>query len=215
MTNSSRHPRLRLRVRPAEEIAEYIRQVRIETLEAIRMEVAPAHIDPLPCGVYLVAEPEDGGRPVGLIESAFLHQVYPNIDALPYRKVFDIDGLCSFEEVAGVRTVYVRPDCRGRQTLYLKLIVAQSRIFHSLGASIATATTDSRNDFLCRLYDRTGGTRLGSFVHPSAPDPIVLFRFSIPDLARHPLGDRFAADPDFAENRATAAALVGARTVGC
>ncbi len=93
MTNSSRHPRLRLRVRPAEEIAEYIRQVRIETLEAIRMEVAPAHIDPLPCGVYLVAEPEDGGRPVGLIESAFLLQVYAYIDALPDRKVFDSDGL--------------------------------------------------------------------------------------------------------------------------
>ena len=179
------------------------------------MEVAPAHVEPLPCGVYLVAEPDDGGDPVGLIESAFLHQVYPGIDALPYRDVFDIDGLCAFDAVAGVRTVYVRPDCRARQALYLKLIVAQSRIFDSLGASIATATTDSRNDFLCRLYDRTGGVRLGTFEHESAPDPIVLFRFSIRDLARHRLADRFAADPDFAGNRATAAAVVGARTVGC
>ena len=151
--------RLRLSVRPASEIADYIRHVRSETLKAIRVLPVPALTDPLPRGVYLVAH-EDDGQPVGLIEAAFLHHVYAEPEALPYRTIFDFSGLCAFEQLAGVRTVYVKPGSRSHRALYLKLIVAQSKIFAGLGASHAVATTDAGNEWLGGLYERTGGTRL-------------------------------------------------------
>lgn len=207
--SSRLRPRLQLSVRPVTEIADYIRHVRRETLKAIRVDPAPALIEPLSRGVYLVARMEGEDEPVGLIESAFLHHVYADADALPYRDILDFSGLCAFEQLAGVRTVYVKPGFRSSRALYLKLIVAQSRIFASFGASFALATTNAANDWLRGLYERTGGRRLGTFMHESSREPVALFLFSIDDLARHPLAERHVSDADLVANRAAAAAVVG------
>ena len=190
-------PRLRLRVRPAAEIADYVRHVRVETLKAIDMEPAPDLIQPLADAVYLVVQAEGHDQPVGLVEAAFLHRVYKGVEELPYRKLFDFSALCPFEELAGVRTVYVEPAFRSYHALYLKLIIAQSKIFAGLGASFAVATTDARNDWLCGLYEKTGGKRLGTFTYEPYPEPVALFVFSIRELARHRLAERYVPDADF------------------
>lgn len=190
-------PRFRLALRPAEHIADYIRHARVQTLKAIGWEPEPAHIEPLSGAVYLIATAEGRDEPVGLAEAAFLRGVYRGYDELPYREVFDFRELCPFEELAGVRTVYVEPAYRSYHALYLKLILAQSKIFARLGASFAVATTDDRNAWLCGLYEKTGGERLGTFAYEASPDPVALFLFSIAELSRHRLAERYLPDFDW------------------
>jgi hypothetical protein len=186
-------PRVRLRVRTADEIADYVRHARVETLKSIRMEPHAGLIEPLSSAVYLVAHAEDRERPVALVEAAFLHQVYGGFDDLPYRSVFD-PRRCAFEELAGVRTVYVEPEFRAYHALYLKLIVGQSKIFARLGATWAVATTDDRNERLRQLYEKTGGERLGCFSYAESAEPLALFLFSITKLAEHPLAARYVPE---------------------
>ncbi len=187
--------RITLRVSLAEDIADYIRYVRAETLKAIQAHVHPDFTAPMPHAVYLVAHLAGRDEPVGLAEACFLEQHYGTYDRVPYHDVCDIPALCPFPTLAGIRTVYADPAYRNHHGLYVKLILAQAHIFRSLGALCATATTNADDERLARLYDKTGGRRLGVAHLASISDHgTAVYLFDLDALLRHPMTPRMRRD---------------------
>jgi hypothetical protein len=187
--------RITLRVSLAEDAADYIRHARTETLKAIRSHVHPDATAPIPHAVYLLAHLDGRDEPVGLAEASFLEQHYGTYDRVPYTGVADIPSICPFPQLAGIRTVYADPAFRLHHALYVKLILGQAYIFRSLGARASTATTDAANEQLARLYDKTGGRRLGEVSLGSISDhPIAVYLFDLDALLRHPMTPRMRRD---------------------
>lgn len=189
--------RLTLRVALAEDIEDYVRYARAETLKAIAAHVRPEHTAPIPHAVYLLAYLAGHEQPVGLAEACLLEQHYGTYDDVPYRDVADIQAICPFEELAGIRTVYADPAFRLHHALYLKLILGQAYIFRSMGAQCATATTNARDARLGRLYDKTGGRRLGEVILGSVSDgALAVYLFDLDRLLQHPMTTRMRRDLD-------------------
>jgi len=181
----------------AEEAAEYIERARTETLRSINVEVRPEMIQPIPHAVYVLAYTA-AGRMAGIAEALLLSQHYESFDHAPYGSVAGLRELCPFELMAGIRTVYVEPDFRLRRALYLKLILSQAYIFRTLGARYSTATTNASAERLARLYQRTGGLRLGVFgVGEWSAEGAALWAFEVERLLRHPGLERTLKDADF------------------
>jgi hypothetical protein len=188
-------PRIVLRVSLAEDAAEYIRHAREETLTAIRAHVHPDVTAPIPHAVYLLARLDGRDEPVGLAEACFLEQHYGTYERVPYHDVADIPSLCPFPQLAGIRTVYADPAFRLHHALYLKLILGQAHIFRSLGARAAMATTDAADARLARLYDKTGGKRLGEVSLESISEhALAVYLFDLDHLLRHPMTPRMLRD---------------------
>jgi hypothetical protein len=187
-------PRVRLRVSLAEDADSYIRHVRHETLRAIASVPHPQLVEPMPHGVYLLAHLDGRDEPIGLAEATFLEQHYGAYEHVPYGGVYDIRTICPFSQLAGIRTVYTDPAFRLHHALYLKLILGQAYIFRSLNALHAAATTNATKVALGRLYDKTGGVRLGTFTHEAFTDPLAVFLFDLDALLRHPMTPRMLRD---------------------
>lgn len=187
--------RITFRVTLAEHAADYIRYAREETLKAIRAHVHPDVTAPIPHAIYLLAYADGRDEPVGLAEACFLAQHYGSYDRVPYRQVADLPSLCPFPRLAGIRTVYADPAYRLRHGLYVKLILGQAHIFRSLGARASTATTDAGDARLARLYDKTGGRRLGEVSLGGISDrPLAVYLFDLDALLRHPMTPRMRRD---------------------
>jgi len=156
---------MKIRLDLPEIAGDFIRHARTETLKSVDETPTPPAVEPSPFGFYFIAyDEEDGNRPIALAESAFYDQVYPSFADSPYPASLNLDQFCPFEEMAGVRTIYVEPDCRHRSaSLYLQLILAGAQTFWELGARYVTATTNADNAYLNRLYAKTGGHALNTF----------------------------------------------------
>jgi hypothetical protein len=187
--------RITLHVALAEAAADYIRHARTETLKAIRAHVHPGATAPIPHAVYLLAHLDGRDEPVGLAEACFLEQHYGTYERVPYHDVGDLRSLYPFPQLAGIRTVYADPAFRLRHALYVKLILGQAHIFRSLGARASTATTDAADERLARLYDKTGGRRLGEMSLGGVSDhPVAVYLFDLDALLRHPMTPRMRRD---------------------
>jgi hypothetical protein len=187
--------RITLQVSLAEDATDYIRHARTETLRAIRAHVHPDVTAPIPHAVYLLAHLDGRHEPVGMAEACFLEQHYGTYERVPYHDVYDIPSLCPFPQLAGIRTVYADPAFRLHHALYVKLILGEAYIFRSLGARASTATTDAADERLARLYDKTGGRRLGEVSLGAISDhALAVYLFDLDALLRHAMTPRMRRD---------------------
>ncbi len=187
--------RIRLRVALAEHIDGDIRHARTETLRAIGGHLRPELMTPMPYAIYLLAYLSGRPTPIGLAEACFLEQHYGEYAQVPYGDVYDIPSICPFPQLASIRTVYTDPAFRLHHALYVKLILGQAHIFRSLGARYAAATTNADDERLARLYDRTGGVRLGQKRFEGLFDnPIAVYLFELDALLRHRMTTRMLRD---------------------
>jgi len=187
---------MKIKLVPAEQEAEFIRHARAETLKSIDEEVTAEAIEPSPFALYLIAY--DGNRPVALAEIAFHDQVYESFAKSPYPQSFNLDSFCPFDSMAGIRTIYVEPDYRQRAgSIYLQLIFAGGLVVGPLGARFATATTNAADAYLNRLYRKTGGKEMETFVmHGAAKCEVALYVFDLNVLLNHKLIDRVASSTE-------------------
>jgi hypothetical protein len=140
----------------------YIRHARTETLRAVNADVNSALVEPVPCATYLLAYDREGGKPIGMSESAFHSQIYRGYEDGPYTSLCDLNDICPFSRMAGMRTVYVEPEYRQRRPVFLHLVLASARLFSQFGAEYATVTTNAADDYLNNLYEKMGGRHLGN-----------------------------------------------------
>ena len=182
---------IRFEVTLPREARDYIRHARVETLRAIRVDPKPVLVDPLDHGVYTIAFDADARRPVGLSECYFQHDMMDNYEELPYGSVDGLAELCPFHLLSGIRTLYVEPEYRVRHPLFLHLCLCAAYVFRTMGGRYATATTDAANAHLAALYDKLGGTRLGTFNTALAgSQEIALYVFDLEAMASHRAMDR-------------------------
>lgn len=182
---------IRFELVPPDQAAGYIRHARIETLRAIRAEPRPELVEPLAPAVYTIAFDTASARPAALAECYFQHDLVADYANLPYASVAGLRALCPFHLLAGIRTLFVEPEYRVRHPLFLHLCLCSAYVFRTLGARFATATTDAANEHLAGLYDRLGGTRLGTFrMQEAGAHEFALYAFDLDRMAGHPALDR-------------------------
>ena len=87
--------------------------------------------------------------------------------------------------MAGMRTVYVEPEYRKSSCLFLALKLGSAKLFHSLGARFATASTRGTDQYLNRLYEKSGGDRVGTFDMDGVDEPSSLFVFDLEKMLSH------------------------------
>jgi hypothetical protein len=188
---------IRIRIGLPENESQYIRHARAQTLHAIGIDAHPELTAPIPHAVYVFADDLVEDRCVGMAEAFFLSQHYASLEEAPYASIESLRTLCEFSELAGIRTVYVEPEFRMRRALYMKFILSQAYIFRRLGARYSTATTNSTNARLSRLYNKTGGTLLGTVnARQYSDDPVAVYVFDLDRLVAHPGLPRTLADAD-------------------
>ena len=167
--------RFTIRLVLAEDEYDFINHAREETVKAMGCEASPEALAPLPAAIYLVAYDTESGKPLGMAETAFHHQVYPSFEEGPYPDKLNLSHFCNFGEMAGLRTVFVEPEHRVGSPLYLYLILSATKTVESLGGKYGTATTVPTNHYLRQLYSKTGGECLGTFDMNHKPTTLYLF----------------------------------------
>lgn len=179
-----------------EQEADYIRRARTETLNNLGEEVTAAAVEPTPFAFYFVAYDEKE-RPIGMAEIALLDQVYGSFPESPYAGNFDMTEFGPISEFAGIRTIFVEPEYRHKAgSIYLQLVLAGARLVSALGVTFGTATTVASDQYLGRLYEKTGGRAMGNFRNGGSESDIAFFVFRIDDLINHKLIKRMAASLD-------------------
>ena len=117
-------------------------------------------------------------HPIGVAEFAFYRDVYNSLESA-YPKHIALQRFGSFEESAGIRTIYVEPHARSRiPPCYLLLCFASCLLGHRMGVRFTTATKDANNHRLRRLYESTGGIMIGTYWDQmEAPFEVAVFLF--------------------------------------
>ena len=176
---------MRIAIAHAQEDASYIRHARIETLKAVNIDPHPSMLQPTPVAKYLFAYDDRTGEPIGMGESAMLSDVYGSYDDSPYASLCDLNNYCPLHEMAGMRTVFVEPEYRNHSSLFLALALGSAKLFHSLGARFATASTRGADQYLNRMYEKIGGDRVGTFCMDRINEPSSLFVFDLVKVLSH------------------------------
>lgn len=195
---------MRLRLGSYERDAVFIREARMETLRALHLDPHPSLMQFSPMSKYVLAEDSRSSVPVGLSESAMLSDVYDSYDETPYRDIADLSTYCSFSEMAGMRTIFVRRKYRA-SSLFMRILLVSARLFHGFGARFATASTRAGDEYLNQLYAKCGGARVGTFCVDAVGEPSALFVFDIERMLRHPVMRRLARQLPLASAELTAA----------
>ena len=185
---------MRIKLTLPETAADYIRHARSETLKSIGEEIRPELLEPAPFGMYLLAYGADEGRPLGMAEFTFYDQVYPSFGETPYPASLGLANIAPFESFVGTRTLYVEPEARSQvPPYYLLLSIAGCRFAHACGAKFTTASTNAANDYLVRLYSKTGGRLLGTYRDPAqARSELAVFVFELEKIMDHRATRRLA-----------------------
>ncbi len=178
---------MKIKLTLPEQAVDYVRHARLETLRAVDQSIEPELIEPSPFGMYLLAYGPDEEQPLGMAEFTFYRQVYESFEQSPYPKNIRLKDFGPFESFVGTRTIYVEPEARGQlPPYYLLLAMAGSRICYDFGARFTTATTNASNDYLMRLYEKTGGKLVGTYRDPNVGHfDIAVFVFDLEAIAHH------------------------------
>ncbi len=185
---------IHFRVTLPEHEASYIQHARSETLRAIDGRPGTFGVDPVPQAVYTVAYDTERDRRCGLTECAFQHDLAAGYEELPCASgmAAELDQLCPFPLMAGIRTMFVEPEYRVQRSLFLHLSLASAYVFRTLGARYTLATTNAADARLGALYEKLGGMRLGTC--PAGGQQLALFVFSLDELVSHRAMDRVRAN---------------------
>lgn len=184
---------MKIRTTSVDTDADYIRQVRTRTLQAIGVEVTNAMIQPVEFATYLVAYSDDQSR-MGLGESGMLSDVYRGYSDTPYASLCDLSRFCPIEQMASMRTIYVEPAFRGASLTFMGLALASAKLFHDRGARFAIASTSGSSDYLKRLYMRAGGEVAGEAKIDGAD--VALFVFDLERALAQRIAQRLAGNFD-------------------
>ena len=125
---------MKIRFASAENDADYIRRVRIDTLNSLGVEPTAAMIEPVPFASYIVAHDDNSEQPRGLVESAMFRDAYGSYDNAPTNAICDLSGYCPIDHMAGIRTIYVEPEFRVGTTTFLVLALAAAQLHYGQGA---------------------------------------------------------------------------------
>jgi hypothetical protein len=177
--------KMRIALADHEKDASYIRHARIETLKALRLDPHPSLVEPMAVSKYVLAYNDESGQPIGMSESAMLSDVYASYHDAPYGSLCDLNTYCSLSQMAGMRTVFVEPEHRASSSLFLALTLGSARLFYGFGARFATATTRADDEYLNRLYEKSGGDRIGTYVMDLTNEPVSLFVFDLEKMLGH------------------------------
>ena len=180
-----------------EEEAQFIRHARTETLKDHGDRPYRASVEPTPWGLYLVAFDETNrNRPIGMVELAFLDQIYHSFEESPYPRAMNLDQLCPIKKMTGIRTIYVEPGYRRQaRSIYLQLILAAARTVWALGARFVTATADVEDHYLNRLYTKTGGWALDTVpLENNSESSVTAYLFDVGRLLENKLVKRGTTD---------------------
>ena len=182
-----------------EDEPDYFRHARIETLKSIHEDFDPQLVNVPPIAFSFLAYDDHSDWPVGLAEITFHEQVYSSHEEGPYPRSCDLGRFCEFSQMAGIRTIFVEPEYRGKAaSIYLQLVMAGAKVVSALGAKYGTATTHWNNRYLRGLYAKTGGTEMGPFrMDGVSSADLALFVFSIDGLLQHRLMKRATAQTVF------------------
>jgi hypothetical protein len=173
-----------LRLLDAEKHCSTIHRIRRRTLEELRFDPDHPSAKPLDYAVYLAAYSEGDDRPAGLAEAYFFDQAFPSYRESPFAAM-DLEEFCPPTEMSYMRTIYVAPEHRGGPA-YMHLSLAMGHLFHRMGARFAAITTLADSATHARLYESTGGTRMGQVAFPNVPLALALYLFDVGRLVHHP-----------------------------
>lgn len=165
--------------------AALIRSVRQQTLEAIGTLPRADLCEPLNTATYIAMKKD--GQVIGLVEAFFMHRLYKTIQDCPYKSFYSAEMQESYNQVAHVRTIFMLPEYRKMSFGYIYLYLAATYHFSLQGARYATALTSSVDQSFAKLYEHTGGIKLGETKFPNAPGTWALYLFQPPQLLQHPL----------------------------
>jgi len=149
----------------------------------------PAELyEPQPISQYLVARTDDGTRVIGLAEAHFFDQMHAGYSGLAPGIAVAVEPLCPFDKLTFFQTIYVEPEFRS-QPAYLYLTLAMIYLGVELGAKGGLCYTGANSEFHRRLYEKTGGRRVGP-VEISYPDGTcvedVAYYFDLRAVCAHP-----------------------------
>lgn len=176
---------MKIAIADHEQDADYIRHARMETLKAVCVDPHPSLVDVLPIAKYVFAYDERIGQPIGMGESAMLSDVYDSYGDAPYASICDLSSYCPLSQMASMRTVFVEPEYRTSNSVFLSLTLGSAKLFHSFGARFATATTRGADQYLNRLYEKWGGDRVGTFCMDLTNEESSLFVFDLEKMLNH------------------------------
>ncbi len=179
-----------------EEEPGFIRHARTETLKSLHESPTQAAIAPAPFAFYVMAFAAPSDTPIALAEFTMFDQVYKSFVESPYPASMDLARFCPMDQMAGVRTIYLEPEYRQTTgSLYLQLVATGCQIAQRLGARFSMATTNSENDYLNRLYAKTGGRPFAPIhMEGLAEIEIAPWIFNIRELLNHRLVRRAHAN---------------------
>ncbi len=166
--------------------ADYIRQVRTRTLEALQVTPAPAMIEPLPHAFYVAAYAPQHEEPIGLGEAYLYRKAFASYADSPMAGVPGLAEACPIEHLCYMRTIYVDPAYRGVRPAYLYLYLVMSHLFRVLGADYALMATMAEIPALAGLYAKTGGKQVGKLSFPNTDATATLYLFNLKELLVHP-----------------------------
>lgn len=181
---------MKIRFGSPTEDAEFIRYARTRTLEGVGVKPSAAAVEPSPFATYLFAY-DGGDQPIGMTETATVHESYGSYDQSPNSKICDLSRFCPPEQMAGMRTVYSEPKYRGSSAIFLTLTLATAKVFYERGTRFATASTSGSALHLHRLYVKYGA----EFVGGRELDGIdlALYVFDVEKLVNHRAMKRVAS----------------------
>lgn len=194
---------MKIRLASADTEADYIRKVRVATLEGLGINPTASMIEPIRCATYVIAYDASSRRPLGMAESAMFRDAYDRYDESPYSTICDLNSFCPVEEMAGIRTIYVEPEFRSASGIFMALALASAKLAHDQGARYATANTHGSASDLKRLYCKTGGEYIG---HTDLDGlDISLFLFELKRALNHRVYRRVSQHFDFSLDSETMA----------
>lgn len=192
---------MRIAIADHEMDAAYIRHARVETLKSVDVEPRESLVAPLGIAKYVFAYSAEG-KAIGMGETAMLSDVYSSYADTPYAEVADLNVICPLNQMASMRTVFVEPEHRHNKLLFPALTFGTAKLFYEMGARFATATTSATEPYLNRLYEKCGGTKVGTFSINENVEQSSLFLFDLEKALAHRAMQRLMRYVTFDYNRA-------------
>ena len=152
---------------------DYVRNGRRELLRGFSAQPSqPKDYEPIPQATLYGCF--NDGRIVGYMEWYFISDVYERADQTPYNPVFNFAQLGNYNRIAWLRSLYLNPEARRNQWLYPQFLMWCLSQAHDRPIEFVGTSTGRHVEYLCALYQETGGNpsvelrwRAGPGRHPA------------------------------------------------
>lgn len=172
------------------EYEAYVRYGRRELLRGFSEQPSqPNDYDPIPQATLYGCFRD--GCIVGYLEWYFISDVYERADQMPYNTVFDFAHLGDYSRIAWLRSLYLNPETRRNRWLYPRFLMWGLSQVHKRPIELVGTSTGRHMSYLCALYTKTGGKRMGEITLEGRSWTAACYLFSMASLLSHPSLNRF------------------------